>query len=338
MPDKYFIPENDHLSKSIGKDFVPEQYRGTDKFLDVVWWNVCYFHDKDATRIKRVADILTALNADIIVLEEVMDGSLKPVVDLLGRSGAGFYDVAYGKTGGQQRVAIMWDLNWVRAKDDVHELFARGQFQTADHKEVFPRLPLWAYFTCRAQNEHPPFDFQLVGLHLKSQMGGGDDQRRLAAETLSEWLTGEAPKRDADVVFAGDFNQEPSALCWDSFRNLEKDKKAVFTGINNEKQFSHLMYRNKSEYGTRLDLSVVSIAAEDEIADQGGVVYWQPLSNLIAKSPKAKALKQYLSDLKKDVSDHLPVVMRFYYEEQAATATKPRVHRKAASATNAHAA
>lgn len=338
MTDQYVMPKNDYLSMSMGKEFVPEQYRGTDKFLDVVCWNVCYFHDKDQTRVKRVAEILDALNADIIVLEEVMEGSLQPVIELLKQSGAGFYDAAYGTTGGQQRVAFLWDLDWVRAKDTVHELFARGQFQTADHKDVFPRLPLWSYFRCRTQNNHPPFDFQLLGLHLKSQVGGGDEQRRIAAEKLSKWLIQDAPKVDADVVCMGDFNEGPSAKCWSPFQKLEAEKKAVFAGINKDNEFSHLMYQNKDEYGTRLDLRVVSIAAQDEIADPGGVVCWQPLSELIASHPKAAVLKQYLSDLKKDVSDHLPVVMRFYYEEQAATAAKPKNHRKTAPASKAQAA
>ena len=95
-----------------------------------------------------------------------------------------------------------------------------------------------------------------------------------------------------------DFNKELSAKCWDAFRKLEGEHKAVFAGINKENEFSHLMYRNKNEYGTRLDLGVVSMAAHDEIADPGGVVYWEPLSKLIASHPKASALKQYLTDLK----------------------------------------
>ncbi len=336
MPTEYTPPSNDYLSMSIGTDLVPKRYRGTDKFLDVVCWNICYFHDKDQARVERIAGILGALNADIIVLEEVMEGSLEPVIQLLKQSGAGFYDAAYGTTGGQQRVAFLWDLDWVRAQDNIHELFEPGQFQTPDHKEVFPRLPLWAYFSCRSQNNHAPFDFQLVGLHLKSQLGGGDVQRKIAAQKLSEWLTRDASKLDADVALMGDWNQPPSASCWEPFRALEDQKKALFRGINKENEFSHLMYRNKNEYGSRLDLRVISVAAEDEIADKGGVVCWEPLSKLIASHPKAGLLKQYLADLKKDISDHLPVFVRFYYEEQrAADITRTR---HAAMRTKAQAA
>ncbi len=326
MAEIYVAPNNDYLSASIGEDLVPKKYRGTDKFLDIVCWNVCYFHDRDKARVQRVAGILEGLNADIIVLEEVLDGSLKSVVQMLQDNGAGYYDVAYGETGGQQRVAILWDLDWVRTKDNVHELFEKGQYQTADHKEVFPRLPLWSSFRCRPQaskqnnseKTRPPFDFQLLGLHLKSQMGGGGEQRRMAAETLSTWLLNEAPKVDADVIMMGDFNEPPTSDTWAPFHKLEADEKALFAGINKDNEFSHLMYRNKNEIGSRLDLRVVSVAAADEVAQKGGVVCWEPLTKLLARHPNASVLKKYLNDLKKDVSDHMPVVMRFYWEEQAA--------------------
>lgn len=331
MPDKYVPPKNDHLSMAIANDLVPVDYRGTDKFLDVICWNLCYFNDRDQARVKRVAGILDALNADIIVLEEVMDGSMAPVIKQLQEGNAGYYDAAYGTTGGQQRVAFLWDRDWVRAKDNIHELFEPGQFKTTDGKEVFPRLPLWSYFRCRAQDNHAPFDFQLLGLHLKSQLGGGQSQRTTAAEKLSKWLTQDAPKLDADVVMMGDFNEPPSANTWAPFHKLENEHKAVFSGINKDNEFSHLMYRNKQDWGSRLDLKVVSVTAEKEIADKGGVVCWKPLSQLIASHPKASVLKEYLNDLKTEISDHMPVYMRFYYEvctkEMKGTASK---HLKAA--------
>lgn len=333
MQDKYVAPPNDYLSMSIGEDLVPEQYRGSDKFLDLVAWNVCYFHDRDQARVKRIAAVLEALNADVIVLEEVLEGSLAPVIKLLQESGAGYYDVAYGTTGGQQRVAVLNDIDWVRSKDTIHELFADDRPRTADDKEVFPRLPLWASLRCRTQNGHEPFDFQLLGVHLKSQMGGGGEQRRMAAERLSRWLVQDAPKVDSDVIVMGDFNEIPSSKTWASFHKLEQEGKAVFAGINKDNEFSHLMYKNKKDYGSRLDLRVVSASAQDEIADKGGVVRWKPLSKLIASNPKAAVLKQYLADLKTDVSDHMPVYMRFYYEEQVAhTKGKETKHAKAKAA------
>ncbi len=59
--------KNDNISLGL-KDRVPSEYEGTDQYLDVVTWNIRYFHDLDKQRVNRVVDILSALNADIIVL------------------------------------------------------------------------------------------------------------------------------------------------------------------------------------------------------------------------------------------------------------------------------
>jgi hypothetical protein len=79
--------------------------------------------------------------------------------------------VEYGTTGGDQRIAVMYDLDWIRAKDDIEELFGKGTIIAGDGKDAFPRLPLYAYFTSLSVGGEP-FDFQLAGLHLKSQRGG----------------------------------------------------------------------------------------------------------------------------------------------------------------------
>jgi hypothetical protein len=45
-----------------------------------------------------------------------------------------------------------------------------------DGKNAFPRYPLHSKFVARSEDE--PFDFHLVGVHLKSQRGGSRPQRR----------------------------------------------------------------------------------------------------------------------------------------------------------------
>jgi endonuclease/exonuclease/phosphatase family metal-dependent hydrolase len=112
----YNQPQNDNLSIAL-EDIVP----------DVVAWNIRYFHDKDKKRVDTICAVLGELNADIFVLEEILEGSLQIVIDNLHSAGAGNYKVAYGTTGGDQRVAIMYDLDWIRAKETVAELFAKGQ-------------------------------------------------------------------------------------------------------------------------------------------------------------------------------------------------------------------
>jgi len=304
--------ENDNLSEGLA-DLVPDEMRGTDRFLDVVTWNLRWFNEKDTARSERVTTILRALNADVFVFEEIRNGSLAAVTEQLLNADAGAYEVAYGTTGGDQRVAIMYDLDWIRAKDDIGELFAKGEHKTSDDKEVFPRLPLRAYFTGRTEPDEEPFDFQLLGLHLKSQRGDGTEQREEAAQILADWLTKDSKQVDADVIMIGDWNAPPSADVWKPFRTLENAGKALFTSVNDEDDFSHLMYQSKTKWGSRLDLTAVSMASAAQLSQAPGVVRWKSLDELLTANPNANQLKAYIKEIRETVSDHLPVVSRYYF-------------------------
>jgi endonuclease/exonuclease/phosphatase family metal-dependent hydrolase len=311
----YQKPSNDKLSDLfINNGLVPEELRGTDKFLDVVCWNIRFFHDRDPGRVANIVEVLNELNADVVVMEEILEGSLEVVAQRLGELGAGYYQVAYGTTGGNQRVAMMYDLDWVRAKDDIQELFGKGQLRTGSGKEVFPRLPLWAYLTCLTNNnQSAPFDFQLVGVHLKSQRGGGEDQRRAAAQRLAKWLGEEAEERDADVIILGDWNEPPGSPTWQPIHQLEEQGRVAFGKVNDSSNISHLMYRNKNDVGSRLDLEMISVAALDKVKEHPRAIHWKPLSQLLATSPQGQKIKDLLKQISNQISDHMPVVSRFYF-------------------------
>jgi endonuclease/exonuclease/phosphatase family metal-dependent hydrolase len=310
-------PPNDNLSNAFDRlGLVPEKYRGTDQFLDIVTWNIRFFHDQDRDRVKRIVNVLSELNADIIVLEEIKDQSMDVVAQELRRLEAGYYQTAYGTTGGDQRVSVMYDLDWVRAKDDIKELFGKGQVMVGG-KDAFPRLPLHSAFTCLTQEA--PFDFQLVGVHLKSQRGGGEDQRQRAAIELRNWLVNDAPAVDADVIILGDWNEPPNSATWQPFHQLEEQGDALFNSINNESGISHLMYKNKKEIGSRLDLTVVSMSASEKMGEPPDVVRWAPLEELLGTDPKAIQIKEFLKGIREAVSDHMPVVTRFYFTDETDT-------------------
>lgn len=311
VPAEFQPPPNDNLSNAFDRlGLVPPRYRGTDNFLDIVCWNIRFFHDQDPDRVKRIVNVLSELNADIIVLEEIKNLSMDVVAQQLRDIDAGFYQTAYGTTGGDQRVAILYDLDWIRAKDDIRELFGKGQVMVGN-KDAFPRLPLHAYFT--GLTEGSPFDFQLVGLHLKSQRGGGLDQRITASEALRDWLISDAPAVDADVIMLGDWNEPPDSNTWEAFHKLEQQNLAKFASINNSSEISHLMYKNKQNLGSRLDMAAVSMSASERMGEPPAVVRWAPLDEFLGTDPKANQIKEFLKTIREDVSDHLPVVTRFYF-------------------------
>jgi endonuclease/exonuclease/phosphatase family metal-dependent hydrolase len=295
---------------------VPEELRGTDQFLDVVTWNIRFFHDRDPARVEDIARVLATLNADIVVCQEILDGSLDAVAQKLREAGAGYYQTVYGTTGGNQRVALMWDLDWVRSKDEVREVFGRGQVVTADGKDAFPRLPLWGAFTVRPQEaDGEPFDLQLLGLHLKSQRGGGETQRTLAADWLAAWLENDARRYDTDVVLLGDWNESPAAAAWAPFREMEEQGEVLFSAINGSHEISHLYYKSKTNLGSRLDLTLISSEAQDRVANVPQVVRWTSLDELLSTQPTGHQIKDLLKQIRENLSDHMPVVTRFYMTE-----------------------
>ena len=121
---------------------------------------------------------------------------------------------------------------------------------------------------------------------------------------------------DEDVILLGDWNEPPKSQTWKPFHALEKAGKAVFTKLNNKFEISHLMYRNKSEIGSRLDLTALSGAAYEELASGSKVVRWKTLDALLKTSPKASQIKQYIKEISQNLSDHMPVVTRFYVIEK----------------------
>ncbi|MBM3487261.1 MAG: hypothetical protein FJX67_11625 [Alphaproteobacteria bacterium] len=265
------IAANDRLSRIL-VDLVPREFRGTDRYLDVVNWNIRYFNARDPDRVRQITRVLKEINGDIFVLQEIEDGALEDVVAALIAGGDGLYKAVYGTTGGDQRVAFVYDTEWVKAKQDTAELFAdEPAYIAGTRKRVFPRLPLHNQFVGRAKSR--AFDFHLIGVHLKSQRAGaaGDDgtvQRQASALRLARWF-GEDIEDERDVIVAGDWNAAPDRPEWDPMHALEADGKMRFGSWNAGAEASHFY---KSGKGTRLDLVVVSAEAEKSAKDKAARV------------------------------------------------------------------
>ncbi|GFO53288.1 hypothetical protein GMSM_02950 [Geomonas sp. Red276] len=320
----------DQISRYLTKkNLVPEKFRDTDKFVDVVSWNLRWFDHRDPRRVEAITEIMAEMNSDVFVLTEVAeDGALKQVVDALAERRAGFYSTAYGTTGGQQRVVLMWDRDWIRAKRDPVELFKNEDLVVSSDGElkadVFPRLPLWCYYEAFPSDEttgDEGFNFELVGVHMKSQMAprgadvkrGGIPQRTKGAERLATWLKTPHEHYDEDVILVGDWNAKPSEKEWNALRKLEEKGEIAFTKINREEEISHIARFNKSgPGGTRLDLQLVNRRAMVAAVPKGTgvVIRWSLFDDLsVMESEKREQLFKNFTHL---ISDHLPVLSRFY--------------------------
>lgn len=308
------------------KKLVPERFKGTDKFLDIVSWNIRWFDHQDERRITAIEQVLAEINADIFVLVEIaQDGALDDVVKALAKKSAGYYSVHYGTTGDQQRVAIVWDRDWVRSKRTPEELFADAPTVIAEdgrRHEVFPRLPLWAYFEALADDPaREGFTFELVGVHLKSQMQirgfkgrGGIRQRNEAAQRLTDWIETPSEHFDQDVLIIGDWNATPDVDEWKPFEALENAGKIDFRSINPKDQLTHVARLNKSgPAGTRLDLHLITKTADVKKAskEKAVVIRWSFFDQM--NDLPADERDVLFKAMKMNFSDHLPVVSRFYF-------------------------
>lgn len=330
--------DNDNISRAM-KDLVPEEFKDTNRFIDVVQWNLEWFGaskstERDKARRGLVIDILAALNSDLFIFQEVAGptsdgrypGALDDVAEALTKRGVGDYAVFYTNAGGEQRVAMMYDREWLRAKADVAELFPKGQY-AEDGKDPFAgRTPLHGHFTARVVPAEPggddapadsgKFDFQVLGVHLKA-MTEGAAQREQSAKILAEWLVTDAPKVDADVMIMGDWNAPPGDPCWRPIHDLEQNGKVKFQEINDASDFSYLWLQNRSDkFVSRIDLSVVSLSSMSEVpAKYAQVIRWKPIQKVIqeAGDMTSKEVVAVMKGIKEAVSDHMPTVNRFYF-------------------------
>lgn len=342
--DNVITGDNDNTSRAFA-EYVPEEYKDTSQFIDVLQWNIEWFgaaksRSKDRQRFDRVVDILEAFNSDIFVFQEIAGpskdgrypGILDAVAEELGERGAGDYVVYYTEAGGEQRVAMMWDRDWIRSKSDVEDLFKRGAFQKQGQKDPFAgRTPLYGYFTARIpvgssvriSPGAEKFDFQVLGVHLKA-MGEGAPQRRESAEILADWLTNTASLTDSDTIILGDWNASPDASEWAPIHALENkpSSRVHFTDINDPSEYSYLWLANrKDKFMSRIDLTAITLASEEQVVKKtvGKVVTWLPIQEALEKagSMTDKEVVNVLKEVKETISDHLPTLARFYIKQKS---------------------
>lgn len=323
------VATNDRISTFLG-DFVPNALQGTDSFIDIITWNIRFFNGRDQDRVDAIASIMQELNADIFVLQEIEQDSLDEVAEILNDAGAGLYRVVYGTTGGDQRVAFMYDTEWVRASTNIRELFPDNPTVEVNtdrgirRNPVFPRLPLYGRFVVRATTrtrqgeQQNPFDFDLVGVHLKSQRGGGQEQRAEAARLLANWIMTESS--DEDVIIAGDWNAPADRPEWQPIRDLEAQVILNFQGFNNNNEGTYLRVGGER---SRLDFIAVTDAISDATAQRNTsnandgvgesiVINW----NVLSRNQQGQQARETLNQLIDIVSDHLPVLTRFYFTDR----------------------
>jgi predicted extracellular nuclease len=189
--------------------------------IQVGTFNIEWFGTSDVTKhqhrspqtVKKIANLIAdTLDLEIVVLEEINSESEEFTMLRDALATRGYKLRRIGASGAEQGVVIAFDADQVTlVSDDVKEMDVRSDVDLGGGcKSSNLRLPLYGKF--KSGN----FDFVLVGVHLKSQLGVNtasnpakcaDDIRRAQTQDILAALPSIlSDLNDDDVIIAGDFN------------------------------------------------------------------------------------------------------------------------------------
>ncbi|MHC1775418.1 MAG: endonuclease/exonuclease/phosphatase family protein [Lentimicrobium sp.] len=171
---------------------------GTDSTLEVITWNLENFPKEDQTTMDYVSQIVTALDADIIALQEIYDLTMfyQMLENTDGYSG-------FIVPGNYTDLAYIYKSSSIEI-NDIYEIYTTSAYWTP-----FPRPPLVIDFNFNGYN------FIVINNHLKccgdGSMDPGDpddeETRRFRANNLiTQFIDEYFP--DKMVFIVGDMNDE----------------------------------------------------------------------------------------------------------------------------------
>ncbi|MBL4633965.1 MAG: endonuclease/exonuclease/phosphatase family protein [Kofleriaceae bacterium] len=260
-------------------DLVPKA--GSDATLEIATWNIENFPKRESTP-KTVADIITSLDIDMIALQEIEDiAAFEEVVERLRGYEGVLSGHIYGN-GNYQKVGYIFRKDLI-SMSGTYLLFQQDGYE-------FPRPGLKV--DVHVNNGADSFDFTAIALHLKAGGGVENRSRREAAVVILEnhlRATVDGPG-NSSIVVLGDYNDtlEQNGV-WGPLN--DGSRYTIRTeGNNSANQFSFVPFESL------IDHQVTT--SDFDQAHPGG-------DTIIPR------LDTQLTGYESQVSDHLPVIMRF---------------------------
>lgn len=262
--------------RPIRDDLVPAV--GGPATLDLAAWNIENFPKSERT-VALVADVITSLDLDLIVVEEVASvAAWDQLVALLPEHEGLLSSHRYTATS-YQKIGLLYRASTVTV--GVPELLF------ATEADAFPRPPFKVHVAADG------YDFDLIGVHLKAGGAPEDGERRaLAARELDAYLLAQiAAGGEDEVIVLGDYNE-------------------VVTSAEGRARLGPLLapehYRLRTQaaadaglasypsFGSIIDHILTTVGLDAELGDQAAVI------------PR---LDRDVPRYDPDLSDHLPVVL-----------------------------
>jgi len=229
---------------------------------------------------KRIAKVITEVNADIIGLQEIENSAaLEKLCQFLSD-----YKFIIKKSSSEQNVALLY-------KESI-EISAIEEYKPLDVKAGRTRQGLVAY--CKKGN----FDWTMMIVHLKSTSRYDSTEemrvesrnvRRLQTKVLSQWIDSIIQKKEKDIIIVGDFNDFPARKKEPTLNPLLENPNIEF--ITKERRSC------KDEKLFSIDHIVVSQSAKKRFIIGSDGVY-----NFYASETQENGRK---------ISDHCPIFSRF---------------------------
>ena len=185
--------------------------------------------------------------------------------------------------------------------DDIYQRHrTKLKAKTRAGKTAFPRYPLFAKCSIREALDDEPIEFVMIVVHLKAYVSDppSRDRRALAAEKLAEIVEDIRTRMNLPVVIGGDYNE---LITTDVLAPLKSspDLFALTTDDAEDGGFSYVG-------GTHRSLIDHIIVSRDV-----------PLGSIQNDDAAIVRLDRSVADFASTASDHVPIVMRMVYRDQA---------------------
>ncbi len=264
-----------------------------DMTATVACWNIKGIPSITDARAERIATGLSYIDAEIIVLSEVLPHEkFQAVVDLLNEWGSDYQLIM--PTGAEQ-------------PDDMKIAILFKQGVTVTDAGIIPGSNLNnpnCRNAVRAKVKIGQFDFFLIGVHLKSSRSAQDRRERSAqCAAIAAWIDQHDNGPEQDFLVVGDYNMIPKRSGHprhdqENFEKLNPDGKLEFiSSIDLADQGTHI---SGGRIGNLLDGYAVSAEHTQEYIDGSLRIF-----------PLHRAMRYTLKGYSLQVSDHLPLIARF---------------------------
>jgi endonuclease/exonuclease/phosphatase family metal-dependent hydrolase len=257
---------------------------GSADTLEIAAWNIENFPALTGTTAARVADLITSMDLDLVLVEEIAsETAWAELIARLPEHEGILSEHRYSPTE-YQKLGIIYRSSMI-TPSQVMLLFTSDAYN-------FPRPPLSALLAID-DGVHQPMSIRTIGLHLKAGVGTEDGERRRAAlGALDTYVRAKIAAGDEDeIVIAGDYNEVLNTSVG----------QANFAALLSAPDLYTVQTQAASDRG---EISFVpSSVLLDHITTTAALTDDLVGSRLVI--PRLQTLPQYQAQ----VSDHLPVVL-----------------------------